>query len=198
MRMVCLGDSLTFGYGVGRPRTWVARIARETNMDMHNHGINGDTTGGMLARFGTDVIDKKPDIVLIMGGANDIFMSGTDSVARSNICAMVHQAYAHHITPLVGIQIPISVEQGRKDWAALASYEHAYKVMEEYRDWLILFGQTFHVDIVDFYAAFQRALHQTEHDLYLDGLHPNERGHEVMFNCLYGRLKTLFQIGRNR
>lgn len=198
MKMVCIGDSLTFGYGVARAKTWVSRIAKSAGLDTHNHGINGDTTGGMLSRFYPDVIEKKPDVVLIMGGANDIFMSGSEQNARSNICAMVHQAYAKNITPLVGIQIPISVEDARDDWAELANFKKSFEIAERYREWLLLFGRTFHTEVIDFYAAFSKALHQTDEPLYLDGLHPNAKGHEVMADFLYGRLKTIFQISKSR
>ena len=78
MKLVCLGDSLTYGYGVPRRDCWVSRVAECTGHTLVNRGINGDTSGGMLARFGRDVLDERPDRVLLLGGANDIIFGGND------------------------------------------------------------------------------------------------------------------------
>ena len=90
MRMVdfiAMGDSLTVGFiptlftsqpysdflkeyadsflkGSGREDILRIRII--------NRGVNGDLTSNMLLRFRQDVVDLKPDYVVILGGANDI------------------------------------------------------------------------------------------------------------------------------
>ena len=55
MKIICIGDSLTEGYGVGRPENWVTLLNERSENDIINKGISGDTTGGMLARFQKDV-----------------------------------------------------------------------------------------------------------------------------------------------
>ena len=40
-----------------------------------NRGIGGDCISGMITRFGRDVLNERPDRVLIMGGANDLLFS---------------------------------------------------------------------------------------------------------------------------
>ena len=72
MIIACLGDSLTYGYGIPRPKVWTTLLARRTGIDVRNCGINGDTTGGMLARFHPQVVQAGADAVLIMGGFNDL------------------------------------------------------------------------------------------------------------------------------
>ena len=76
MKLICIGDSFTRGFGVKKKESWVSQISIE-NADVINMGINGDTTSGMLARFTNDVILEKPNYVLITGGTND-FISGSD------------------------------------------------------------------------------------------------------------------------
>ena len=75
MKIVCLGDSLTYGFGVSRSNSWTNIVNKETRLEIVNKGINGDTTSGMLARFNEDVVKNSPDIVFIMGGTND-FIAG--------------------------------------------------------------------------------------------------------------------------
>ncbi len=50
-KLICIGDSLTFGYGVHLSQRWTRLCAQETGWELANEGINGDTTGGMLARM---------------------------------------------------------------------------------------------------------------------------------------------------
>lgn len=75
MKIVCLGDSLTYGYGVPRRDCWVSLAAEATGHTLVNRGINGDTTGGMLARFGRDVLSEQPDRVLLMGAPTTSFLA---------------------------------------------------------------------------------------------------------------------------
>ena len=50
MKLICLGDSLTFGYGVRVSQRWTHLCAQDTGWKIVNEGVSGDTTGGMLAR----------------------------------------------------------------------------------------------------------------------------------------------------
>ena len=95
MKLICIGDSLTFGYGVRPSQRWTRLCAQETGWEIVNEGISGDTTGGMLVRLRAlledrDICVQRP-LVLLMGGANDIFFSGTDTGARANMVAMLNQ-----------------------------------------------------------------------------------------------------------
>ena len=94
MKLICIGDSLTFGYGVRPSQRWTRLCAQETGWEIVNEGISGDTTGGMLVRLRAllaerDICVQRP-LVLLMGGANDIFFSGTDTGARANMGAMLN------------------------------------------------------------------------------------------------------------
>ena len=73
-KLICLGDSLTFGLRVPQSQTW-PRLVQETGVEVINLGICGDTTGGMLSRLQTVLREHGTTqaYVLIMGGSNDIF-----------------------------------------------------------------------------------------------------------------------------
>ena len=68
-KTVFLGDSITRGYGVSSGEGWVELLHRGKNI---NHGIDGDTTAGMLRRFSAHVVREQPERVVIMGGVNDL------------------------------------------------------------------------------------------------------------------------------
>lgn len=182
MKLCCLGDSLTYGYGVPRKDCWVSLTAARTGHTLVNKGVNGDTTGGMLARFPADVLREGPDRVLLMGGANDIMLSGTDAQARANMGAMVHQAVAAGVRPMLGLLPPVYPEQIPAPWTGLADFAALAPVSEGYRNWLLAFAGTFGVQVVDFSLPQFRT--PGGGGLYLDGIHPGREGHRLLADAL--------------
>ena len=83
--VVALGDSLTFGYRMRDPYAMDPRVPYPAQLEallrekrkqrqvfVVNTGVNGDTTDGMLERFGRIVASEKPDVVVVWGGINDL------------------------------------------------------------------------------------------------------------------------------
>jgi acyl-CoA thioesterase-1 len=73
--VVALGASNTFGKGVARSQAYPAQLeallrAKGLNAHVVNAGINGDTTGGMLARLDR-VVPKGTSVVILQPGGND-------------------------------------------------------------------------------------------------------------------------------
>ena len=125
MKLICIGDSLTFGYGVHLSQRWTRLCAQETGWELVNEGINGDTTGGMLARMQGVVLAELREgglgadrpYVLLMGGSNDVFYSGSDAAARGNMGAMIHQLFSVGVLPMVGIPLPADAPHVPRAWA---------------------------------------------------------------------------------
>lgn len=183
--LYCIGDSLTFGPGVRVSQKWTT-LAASDRLHIVNMGVSGDTTGGMLARCqsmtAAPVYHLPPDerpMVLVMGGTNDIFFSGSDTAARGNLAAIVHQLSAAGYRPLVGIPLPIIPENAPKKWENLADFQTSAKILEEYCQWLHRFCDAFDIPTVDFREDYVNQL-----DLFSDGLHPNAEGHKRMANRL--------------
>ena len=61
MELICLGDSLTFGYGVPKGSRWTTRLAQKTGWRIYNFGVCGDTTGGMLTRLVGQISPQLPE-----------------------------------------------------------------------------------------------------------------------------------------
>lgn len=189
MKVVCLGDSLTYGYGVPRRDCWVRLAADRTGHQTVNRGINGDTTGGMLARLERDVFHEKPDFLFLMGGANDIILTGSDLQARANMGAMVHQASGRRLRVAVGLPTPIYPELIPPAWRALTDFEVLLPVFTAYSNWLMHFCRIFSVKTVNFSTpAFAPPQGKA---LSLDGLHPNAAGHRLMAEAFCSILPPL-------
>ena len=197
MRLICIGDSLTFGYGVHLSQRWTQLCAQETGWELVNEGINGDTTGGMLARMQGGVLAELREgglgadrpYVLLMGGSNDVFYSGSDAAARGNMSAMIHQLFSVGVLPMVGIPLPADAPHAPRAWAAAVDFEAAERTMKEYCAWLKRYCTAFGVPYIDFCADFLSPDGSIRSELLLDGLHPTPEGHRLMARRLSAQLK---------
>jgi lysophospholipase L1-like esterase len=79
--IVCHGDSLTQGDAVGAGHARPALLGNRLKVEVVNTAIGGDTTGGLLGRFYPDVANRRPRIVLLMGGTN-FFICFSTQAAR--------------------------------------------------------------------------------------------------------------------
>ena len=97
MKIICLGDSLTAGCGLRRGENWVELLREQTGDEWINAGVCGDTSTGILVRLQTEVLPQRPDEVLLMGGDNDIMLTGCADQAKSAMMAMIHQCAARGV-----------------------------------------------------------------------------------------------------
>lgn len=192
MKLFCLGDSLTFGFGMSRNVRWTTLVEQETGWQVVNRGINGDTTGGMLARLGPDVLaeighDRSRRLesrILLMGGSNDVFFSGTDAQARANMAAMCQRLMGEGLEPFVGISLPVDWTQAPRPWSQVVDFEQSARLMKDYCAWLKQFCRVFGLSVVDFAQDFITPDGEIRHELFWDGLHPNAQGHRLMADRL--------------
>ena len=73
--ILCLGDSLTFGYGATTGSNFPVLLEQLTGHVVQNAGVNGDTTEGALQRLPALLDGNKPGLVLVSIGGND-FLRG--------------------------------------------------------------------------------------------------------------------------
>lgn len=85
LRILALGNSCTFGWGVKRDETWVSlteEILRskysDSEVEIINAGVPGYTTYQGKLFYTEELADLSPDIVLFMFGWNDHWPAGKD------------------------------------------------------------------------------------------------------------------------
>ena len=186
-RILCLGDSLTYGFGLPRGLVWPALFAPQTRAALLGRGVNRHTTGGMLAVLPDLLVREHSDAVLLMGGTNDIAYGGDLAGARSNMGAMAHLIIAGGGLLLIGIP-PGLRRPIRREWAELMP-ERAAELLAEYQSWLRRFAAAFRLPVLDFDRAFTR---WGEEGLFQpDGLHPNAAGHCLMAETAAALIRSL-------
>ena len=170
---------------------WTELAAQRSGWQIINEGLSGDTSGGILVRLHemlrSGKLADRPQ-VLMMGGSNDIFFSGSDLCVRSILGAMLHTLLAVGIRPFVGIPLPVGAQKVPPAWKGAVDFEAASKTFMDYCDWLVHFCACFGADVIDFHADFLTADGAVRAELLSDGLHPTAEGHRIMAECLLREL----------
>jgi len=105
-----------------------------------NKGVDGEQSFEMLARFKRDVLDERPDVVIIWGFINDIFRSDRQGIDQTlertcgNIAKMVDLARANGIKPVIATEVTIRGRSGVKE--TIASWVGRIKGGESYQDFV--------------------------------------------------------------
>lgn len=172
--VACLGDSITHGFPYGQKDSWVFLAGEKLGLDMINLGINGDTTGGMLWRFGRQVIPRGPSHLVIMGGINDVLMGiGTEEILF-NIREITARSLANGICPVIGVTTPLAGE-------ALDYYDRqALPVLEDLRRGIRRYAFESDIPAIDFHSALVGQGGIADSGLLVDGGHPNREGYRRM------------------
>ncbi len=104
--IAAVGDSLTEGLGVAEDSAYPALLEKKLlasgyRYQVINAGVSGETSSATLARIKW-VLKLKPDIVILVIGANDGFRGIDPGLIESNIRAIIHALKESKVTVLLG------------------------------------------------------------------------------------------------
>lgn len=194
--IVCLGTSLTFGYGSGCKQlpppascdadsAYPALLQERLRLPVVNMGIPLSTSGGGLGRLG-GVFAHNPVLVIIEFGGNDLIRGVQVETARANMVGMIEGIQRRGVkVALLGFLHPDMIEltppghRLERDVAgALAYHEMLTGLAEEYE-----------LPLVDYILEGV----WWEADLMYDDVHPNGRGYLLMEENIFHGLEETFQ-----
>ena len=112
--ILAFGDSLYAGYGLDRgqslPDALQSRLRKDgINATIVNAGVSGDTSAAGRQRFAfaLDNMKRKPDLILLGLGGNDVLRQISPDETRANMTAMMDEAKRRDITVmLTGMMAP--------------------------------------------------------------------------------------------
>ena len=104
--IVAVGDSLTEGLGVAEEFAYPALLEKKLRSDGYhyrviNAGVSGETSSGTLARIKW-ILTLKPNIVILVIGANDGFRGIDPELIKTNILSLVRAFKERRVTVLLG------------------------------------------------------------------------------------------------
>jgi len=172
-KVICLGDSLTDGYGSINGKTYPYYLNQlMLNSLVLNKGINGQTTDQIKSRFYKDVLLNHPDSVIIIAGTNDFFVNIPVNIIEQHLNEMYSLALENGITPVL-CTIPPSEAFTKQDQVL------------ELNNWIRNKAFQKHLSFVDLYHVLddlsKPGTLNPEYDSG-DGTHPNNEGYKLMAN----------------
>ncbi|MCX2740258.1 SGNH/GDSL hydrolase family protein [Pontibacter anaerobius] len=168
-RVVFMGNSITEGWSNHNPEFFEGK-------PYINRGIGGQTTPQMLVRFRQDVIDLKPEVVVILAGINDIAGNtgpSTVEMIEDNLISMAQLAKAN------GIKVVLSSVLPALDFSWRPGMEPAPKVIA-LNKMIKRYADENGLVYLDYFSAMADAQQGLKSEYTYDGVHPNKAGYEVM------------------
>jgi len=199
MRIVLMGDSITFGDNATRySNSWAGRLEDylknniKGEFEIINSSVEGETAQEALERIEDGVIKYTPDIVFIGYGTNDCtkemgeytndfynFESNMGDIAE----AIKSQTNAHIVFNLAP---PVIEELCNDDVISIYNRD-----IEAYNGVIKTLCGNMTMSYIDHYK-FITSKGDISKYIDADGIHPNDEGHKLMFEIIIGAAGHLF------
>jgi len=171
--IVALGDSLTEGLGVDENQSYPAQLGKKLlkdgyNIKVINAGISGETSSGTLSRIDWVLSALKPDIVIVVTGANDGLRGIDTKVLSKNLDSIVGTLKGHGVKVLLGgmQMLPNLGPEYAKSFARVYSQ----------------IAKKYNIPLIPFFlegVGGEKQLNQN------DGIHPTAEGYAVIVQHIY-------------
>ena len=180
-KLLILGDSISAGYGLKESENWVQLLETSLKtsgkkLQIINSSISGDTTIGGLSRIESDLLEHKPNYVLIELGGNDALRGYPIEKIKSNLLKIVDISFGAEANPII-MQIRIPPNYGKN---YVAAFEGIYSEIAEEKN---IPKMTFLLEKV----ALDKSLMQ------LDGIHPNQKAQKIIAEQVRKELLGIFK-----
>jgi lysophospholipase L1-like esterase len=148
--------------------------------DFINRGIGGQTTSQLLGRMKADVLDLKPQAVVILAGTNDLARAVPLTAIEDNYVVLAELAAARGIKVVFASVLPVSDYHKDVNRTFEQTLVRAPAYIVALNDWLKAYcAQRGHV-YLNYFDALADPQGRIGEDLADDGLHPNAKGYRIM------------------
>lgn len=187
VNVLIVGDSLVYGIGDTEKGGWVNRLRLKLEeiqncyFDVYNLGIPDDSSLDILKRFEQEIISRYYQgklIIIFMFGANDSSQTKTPYEVFEHRLKAIFEKAKNYTTDIAYLNIPRSIDidvEGRLGIIAevrneeTGIYSFCSKSVCEKNG----------IEYIDIRSSIFLE------DLSIDGVHPNEEGHEKISNIVY-------------
>jgi acyl-CoA thioesterase-1 len=194
-RIIVLGDSITKGVrsGVTAEETFGALLQRDLlaagrTVEVLNQGIGGERTDQALKRLQSDILSRRPQIVVVMYGTNDSYVDQGRSESR-----LTAQQFEDNLRAIVRllqqeqIRVVLMTEPRWGRTAALnGAGEHPNLRLEQFMQRTRTVATSTKLPLVDHFQHWTAA-EQRGTDIggwTTDQCHPNPAGHRQLADLL--------------
>ena len=169
-RIIAFGDSLVEGVGASSGGDVVSVLSRRLGVPIVNAGRSGDTTSTALTRLDSAVLSRSPRIVIVLLGGNDMLRRVPRATMFENLETIVTRIRSRGAAVILAtVEIDFVSGADGPAYEALADRTSSALVRDVLDD---VFGRQ---------------------ALMSDGIHPNDRGYEIMADRIEPVLRELVE-----
>jgi lysophospholipase L1-like esterase len=217
-RIVCFGDSVTFGWNVDYKNSYpnlLEGLLREdyAKVKVINSGIGGNTVLEAYDRVENDVIGYNPHLVVINFGLNDgriqeeneyenengaeepVYDGDKEDPPVPNVDLETFSKYYSLIVDKIKSADIKIILMGMNSVLVLSSAENnidaeeQIEIYKNYNDEVRKIAVNSHIDFIDLWNIFE-SNDKTNDYLQGDGIHPNEEGFKLIANIVYEVIRS--------
>ncbi|MBI4176480.1 MAG: hypothetical protein HY518_04695 [Candidatus Aenigmarchaeota archaeon] len=199
MQILIFGDSITYG-AWDEKGGWASRLRAftdkkhnfgQTSPLVYNLGVDGDTTEGLLKRLDSEARprmwpDSETIIIFDIGSNDSLFVHSTkrNMVSKEKLEENTRKliGLARKITPKVVFLGMIPIDEARTvplSWDKNLSYKMEY--IKAYKECIKSVCRKRRTGFIDLFEEWMRLDYKK---MLKDGIHPDSRGHELIFNSV--------------
>jgi lysophospholipase L1-like esterase len=168
-------DNLIVFFGDSQIALWSMSTSFGT-LPIVNRGISGGWVLEAVNRFDYDVMAKKPHVLVLLIGINDLADGQSIDAIITNIEGMVKKASDKNIKVILCSLLPVAGEEIKY---------HAPKDIILLNNKLLILAQQYKADYVDFHSQLIDENGLFRSDFTKDGLHPNKSGYLRMSHIIF-------------
>ena len=178
--VLCLGDSLTAGYGLDKSQAFPAMLQQKVdrakwNFQVINAGLSGETTAGGLRRIDW-FLKRKIDVLILALGGNDALRGISPSTTETNLDEIIIRArskYPNVRVIVAGMLVP-------PNWGA--DYCNKFKAI------FPKLAKKHQAQLIPFLLEGVGGHPELN---FPDGIHPTAEGHQIVAENVWKVLKPL-------
>ncbi len=204
IKIILLGDSITQGKNPGAPtdQTFDSLIStyffnHHLSTEIINAGITGETADDGLRRLQYDVIDKRPDIVVILFGTNDAFVDYGSTTERlpvddykKRISSILKKLVKANIRPVLMTPVPMCSVPDMYFEPYISKGINFF--IKPYIAACREIADQMQIPLIDNYRHWEEKQNMGVNicEWFVDGIHPNAEGHRQIARTMFPVLIT--------
>ena len=191
--IVCLGDSLTAGYGATTPRredkskSYPAYLQNKVNIPVIGAGRSGDTTARGLARVDTEVLSHNPQIVIILLGGNDFSRRIPAATIENNLQSIIDKVNDGSRMIYLAKFYSVATARAMGSRYGITDYDTQTAIMNQYDTMFNTLASKNNITLIEDIWDGVWGMHMS------DPIHPNARGYEIMADNIFSVLQPYLQ-----
>lgn len=213
--MFMFGDSTTAPRPGAVEKVYAVRVQESllemgSSLIVYNAGKGSNTTVDAKARFERDVLQFKPSVVVVQFGLNDaavdVWKSPPAAEPRvsiaqyeANLRSIIVMAREREAKVILMTTNPLRWTSRLKELYGKPPYDPKSAdgfdtpVLAKYNERIRSLAMEFGTGLVDVHAAFAAQPGHSVDDLLLDGMHPNDKGHQIVADLLMTAIRDQVQ-----